>query len=140
MNTSAGIIQILLILLFPVILFGQVGSADCDQVKNGTFYLYHSSFPQGFTIIRDNAVQIEIQNNSKDSSFWKVNWIDNCTVNLKFIRETQPITEEMQRFLNSHIVVSKVLFVTKNYYGFIAGVDSITNEKAIADTIWFKPK
>ena len=113
---------------------------DCKDVKKGVFYLYPSSLPKGFIILRNDSIQKEINIETKDTSFWKINWKNSCTFNLKFIRSTQAMPEEEKKFYNLHQPVINVLGVTKDYYIFKVGLDSINAAKVIIDTIWFKAR
>jgi len=122
-------------------MFGQSATiTGCNKVKNGTFYFYPVSSKREFIIVRRNLVQEEINLKTNDTTFWKVNWENNCVFVLTFIRKTQPISDIEKSFYNSHITVFKVLKVTEDYYAFKGGLDSVHNARALTDTPWFKAK
>ncbi len=130
----------LIAFILPLFMLGQSPTAyDCNKIKCGTFYFYPSGSKQGFIILRNASIQKEINIETKDTSFWKVDWKNTCEFNLKFIRKSQPISDDEKAFYNSHISIVKVIEVTKNYYVFNAGLDSL-NDGALTDTLWFKAR
>ena len=113
---------------------------DCAKIKIGHFYFYPNKGQYEFAIIREDSIQREINLKTGDTSFWKINWQDACSFNLKFIRKSTPISDDEKYFYNSHITVFRILKVKKDYYLFMAGLDSVNNKNAFKDTMWFKPK
>ncbi|MDP4252277.1 MAG: hypothetical protein Q8918_19435 [Bacteroidota bacterium] len=137
---SKGVINFLIALfLSPIILSAQSKALDCSSVREGTFYFYPLKSKGKFVIIRDGSIQKEINPKTSDTSFWKVDWINDCMLNLKFIRSSQPMSSAHKSFFSSHITVIKVLRVAKDYYVFNGGLDSISRNSAV-DTLWLKPR
>jgi len=126
--------------LFPFTLLGQSKNVDCSNIKNGTFYFYPANSQSKFVILRSDSIQEEINISKADTSFWRVSWRNDCMLNLKFIRKSHPISDDERQFYNSHTSVVKVLSVTKNYYAFKAGLDSISTTNPLTDTLWLKEK
>jgi hypothetical protein len=112
--------------------------SNCHQVKNGTFYFYPSDNLKGFKVIRKEGMQTEIDLSTSDTAIWRVNWENDCTFDLKFIRKSRAMSLFESKFYNSHITVVEVLRVEKNYYLFKGGLDSISNPNASKDTMWLK--
>ena len=126
---------------FPLLIYSQqriIG--DCNKVKYGTFYFYPENVPDGFKIIRENKVQIEINLNTKDTTFWEISWKDACEFRLKFIRKSRLISVDEKIFYNSHVSVVKLLKVAERYYIFRGALDSLNNKSAIIDTLWFRSR
>lgn len=133
-------IGFLIVFLLPSILLGQSKNPDCRKIKNGTFYFYPVNSKKQFAIVRKNLIQEEINLKTSDTSFWKISWKDDCMFNLKLIRKSQPMSDEEKSFYYSHTTFGKVISVAKDYYVFKAGLDSITNPKALTDTLWVKAR
>jgi len=131
---------LILAILFPGLIFGQKKPADCRKIKEGIYYIYPPNYKAGFQLIRNGDTQIEINNTTKDSSFWKIQWPDDCTCYAKFIRKNVPESTEFLQFLNTHTAFFKVLSVTKDYYIFKIGLDSANNRENLIDTAWYKPR
>jgi len=135
-----GFISFLIWFILPLFMFGQSARVKCNKVKSGTFYFYPAASQKEFIIKRKNSIQKEINVTTSDTTFWKINWKNNCVFELKFIRKNQPISDNEKSFYNSHITVFKILKITKDYYTFTGGLDSVSNTSALADTLWFKAK
>lgn len=134
-------IAFLIAFTLPLCMFGQSSTSnDCNKLKCGTFYFYPVNAQNGFVVIRKNSIQEEINLATSDTSFWEVNWKNTCEFNLKFIRKSQPMSDDERAFYSSHISVVKVLKVTKEYYVFNAGLDYLNGANALTDTLWFKPR
>lgn len=126
--------------LLPLIILGQSKTVACSTIKTGAFYFYPEKGQKAFAIIRDDSMQKEINIKAGDTTFWKVNWQSDCMFNLKFIRKSQAISDVEKSFYKSHTTVFKILEVTKDYYVFKAGLDSINNAKMLTDTLWTKAR
>jgi hypothetical protein len=125
----------------PLFTLGQpVVSSDCNKVKDGTFYFYPADTQQGVHVLRQGSLQTEIDLKTNDTSFWKVNWLDDCTFRVEFIRKSQPLTSYEKNFFNSHTVVYNILAISKDYYLFRLGLDSISNADSKTDTLWLKAR
>lgn len=134
-------VSFLIALTFPLFMFGQSATVNnCNKVKYGTFYFYPENVQNGFIIIRKKNIQKEINLKTSDTTFWGVKWKNTCEFNLKFIRKSRLISNEEKAFYNSHVSVVNILKVTKEYYVFNAGLDSLTNKSALIDTLWFKAR
>lgn len=132
----------LIAFLSPLIILGQSAVVDsgCDKIKEGFFYFYPAKTQQAFAVVREGAIQKEINLKTNDTSFWKVNWENDCVFNVKFIRKSHPISDDEKSFYNSHITVFKILKITKNYYLFKGALDSISNANVLTDTMWRKAR
>ncbi|MDG4951145.1 hypothetical protein NLM59_09415 [Weeksellaceae bacterium KMM 9724] len=56
---------------------------NCEKFKNGEFEIRKDSISKGSFISRNDSIQIERSNGSKDATELIVNWIDKCTYTLK---------------------------------------------------------
>lgn len=121
------------------ILFCQLNN-DCNRIKTGIFYFYPPHSHEKFIIERTDAIQKEINVTNSDTSLWQIIWQNDCFFYLKFLKKTQPLPDEEKRFYNSHLTVIKIRSVTKDYYTFSGGLDSLNGIGKIQDTIWFKRK
>jgi hypothetical protein len=128
-------------LVCPLFTCGQPARVnDCNKVKYGTFYFYPPKTNDEFVIIRDKDFQKEINFKTKDTSFWQVNWKNDCECSLKFIRKSGPVSNDEKAFYKAHVTVVQIAKVSKQYYVFKGGLDSIESRNPVSDTIWFKPR
>lgn len=88
-------------------------SLHCSDVRNGTFYYFGKKSDGQETFIRKGAVQREVIPKEKETIFWDVEWLNDCTYSLKYESgaENHPAAE--QKFLNKHLIVTEILQVTE---------------------------
>ena len=86
-------------------------------------------------------MQREIDLKTKDTSYWKVQWEDACTMRLYFLSATENIPENELAFRKSSTVVLKVGEITDKYYTYSSWVEYKGGKLGLAhDTIWVKEK
>jgi hypothetical protein len=128
-------------LVCPLFACGQPARVnDCNKVKYGTFYFYPPKTNDEIVIIRDKDLQTEIDKKTKDTSFWQVKWKNDCEFSSRFIRKSRLVSDDERAFYNAHVVVAQIAKVSKQYYIYNAGLDSIDSGNPLSDTIWFKPR
>lgn len=138
---NKNLISILVASISPLLMFSQsIKTNNCSKVKQGTFYFYPVKGQSVFTIIRENGIQKEINIKTGDTTFWKIRWRSACEFNLKFIRKSRFVSNEEKLFYNSHLSVVRILNVSKDYYIFNAGLDSLNVKNVLTDTLWFKAR
>lgn len=129
------------ICLFLFSLSARSQTPNCNKTKNGNFYFYPTKSTKSFLIIRDGTSQQEIDLNTKDTSFWKVNWPEDCVLTTQFLKTTKTIPEDQANFLKSHVTVIEIQKVTNKYYTFLGSIDvNGTKMGQTQDTIWFRQK
>lgn len=110
---------------------------DCRNVRKGKYYFYPRNSTKKFLVIRTNSIQKEVEDNTLDTTYWKIKWKSDCSFTLEFSHRINKQTKEEEAFYTAHKVVVEVLHVTKNYYTFRAGIDSIS-QSTLVDTLWMK--
>jgi len=125
---------------FIALLLTAFSSQDCSIIKKGTFYFYPPDSSEPFQIIRKDSVQEEINMKTKDTSFWKINWSDDCFASLHLIRTTKKMEDDEKAFLFGHTTVMHVLSISNKYYIFKGGLDYLNSPFTIVDTVWFNKR
>jgi hypothetical protein len=129
----------LLLLSFPLIAIGQK-APDCSKIRTGTFYFYPTGSDQSYIINRNDSVQEEIDVKAADTSFYRVEWKNDCEFGLVFIRDSEVLPAEKKDFMATHTVYCEVLKVTKKYYVFKGRLDPDPGVDIPADTLWVRPR
>ncbi|MFA6059622.1 MAG: hypothetical protein WC756_15555 [Taibaiella sp.] len=119
----------------PIVTFGQ--QVDCHVAKSGKFIYHPQKSKQRFLIIRNDSIQKEVNLDTRDTSLWQVNW-EQCVLKLKFLRNTKPMSNEELQFYKTHTATITILYTTKDYYVFQAGVTEQKRSKSTTDTMWVK--
>ena len=113
---------------------------DCSKVKNGEFFFYPEGGKFEFKLVRKDSLQLEIDLNSMDTSFWKIQWVDNCTSTSEFISSTKQMEQGLLYFLSNHKAYQQIEEIRSDYYIIKMTLDSIVSSDYMRDTVWFKPK
>ena len=109
---------------------------DCSKVHTGKFYFYKNSDQYTSTIIRTDTVQIEINSKTKDTSIWKINWIDNCTFSTKYVSGLRINTQAEADFYRQSIIVFTIKELTDDYYTYSAEFKFNSLSNKYTDTLW----
>ena len=118
--------------LFPV--------PKCDSIKSGRFHIYSKNPTAHFILIRKDSLQTEINLNTGDTSFWKVEWTSDCNYNCKYISAVKEKSPEEEEFYKSSGVKFSITKITENYYLYDALFSSLLITKSYSDTVWLKEK
>src|ERR1700761_9740552 len=96
------LIPLTLISFLPMIADAQK-PPDCAKVRTGIFYFYPAMDPsQSYIIDRNDTVQEEIDVKTGDTSYYRVQWKNDCEFGLIFIRDTEKMPEEKREFMATH--------------------------------------
>ncbi len=131
----------LIVLLLIVGLFTnwQSFTISCKELKNGQFHFYGKQSSVHYLIIRQDSIQKEVNLATKDTSCWKVGWIDECTYTANYLSGGMK-SEEEQNFLRSHITIIQIQKATRDFYIIKGSLDSLNSKMSMVDTVWRKPK
>jgi hypothetical protein len=125
----------------PSVTSGQDNAAlNCSDIRNGKFNFFSQREAESEVFIRKGDVQKEILPKRKETIFWEVNWLNDCTYTLKYQSgaENHPAAE--LKILNKHVIVVEVLHVTEDYMTFRTAFDKVTNPTVLNDTLWIKQR
>jgi len=83
---------------------------------------------------------MEINSKSKDTSFWKIDWIDGCSYKAKYLYGGGDDLTEMKEFLVQHSTCIQIREVKPEFYVFKVSLDSFNSSQFAIDTAWMKRK
>jgi hypothetical protein len=131
-----GFLSISLLIAFIACRPGKKTGRD---LKNGTFHFYTPA-NEHFIIFKTDSLDTEINTATNDSTFWKIEWLDDSTYNSTFIRKTYPDTGLRQHFnLNTKIQIH-ITKVLPRYYLFESVASYMGKTYKYNDTVWFQSK
>lgn len=109
---------------------------NCTKYKTGSFSFHFENQQETvyFTFIRNDSMQIETNQNTGDISEFIIKWIDECSFQLKFIKGTENLTEDLLQFKKTMTITTTILHAADNYYLFEAKSDK--SDYVLTDTIW----
>src|SRR5438045_7746793 len=136
---SLKLTQLLYVLILcPFITFSQ-NPISCKDLHNGQFYFYSQSSPARLIYSRKQEVQIEKDLTTGDSTFWEVEWLNDCTYSLQYKGggENEGAYYAMFRKHKGIVVISNI---TSNYYVYTMYLDKESDIVMSSDTLWIKEK
>lgn len=108
---------------------------DCTQLKKGIF---HSYTKQGTHIIinRIDGIQQDINTKTKDTTYWKIEWLGNCRFAATYLSGAGPTSvEEKTVYLNTTLFF-EVKELADNYYVGTTTVKAPNGTSSFSDTTW----
>ncbi len=123
-----------------IFIYCTIPKQDCSRVRNGHFYFYGKATGISYQIIRKDSLQMEINSKSKDTSFWKIDWIDDCSYKAKYLHGGGDDLTEMKDFLLQHNTCIRINQVGSEFYVFKVSLDSFNSRQFAIDTAWMKTK
>jgi hypothetical protein len=130
------LVTFLLLLTIGFVLMSFIVTApDCTQLKKGKF---HSYTKQGTHIIinRIDGIQQDINTKTNDTTYWKIDWLDNCRFAATYLTGSGPKTEEEKKFYQSTILFYEVKEIADNYYIGATTVKAPNGNSSSTDTTW----
>lgn len=119
--------------------FTQTNTPDCSSVRTGTFMLFPPVGGDHYVIERSDSVQYEIGVINQTKSWWRINWIDDCSFGLSLIKTSRELSDKEKELWNAHQIVVRIHEVARDYYIFSSGLDSINSKRiSLTDTCWRK--
>lgn len=111
---------------------------DCSHLKNGVFVFHPRGDKDGYIISREGGFQKEVVEGNTDTSFFKIDWKDDCSYKLSYLRGGDH-PEELKEMMLKETVITNILGVSKDYYLINVNVNgSLLEETVIPDTIWLR--
>ncbi len=114
--------------------------SPCSKVKNGIFHYYQNNGKFHSLIVRKDSLQTEINLNTNDTSYWRIQWISECAFTCKFISSTKQMPKPEYEFYKSSSLKFNIMGTSKEYYLYNAVFTANNYSKVLNDTIWFRPK
>ena len=140
-NVLKRICLLVLLIYSSSVVNGQNNTGlPCSDIRNGTFNYFNPREGESEIFIRKGEVQREIFPKRRETIFWEVSWLNDCTYTLKYQSggENRPAAE--QKIMNKHIIVVEILHVTEDYMTFRTAFDKATNPTVLNDTLWIKQR
>lgn len=112
--------------------------ASCSMYRKGVFYYhyYNGEKIKHFTITRNDTLQVETDDETGLSSYFKIRWLDSCVYEMRFINTTIMKSSENIAEQRKMILTTTILGGTSDYYLFESKANISTS--ILRDTIWLK--
>jgi hypothetical protein len=109
------------------------------NLKSGTFHFYTPEQVH-FIILKQDTLDAEVNTQTGDTSYWRVQWLNDSTYNSMFVRKTIPDTGLRQQFNLESKTQIRIKAIEPTYYLFESHSTYKDTKFTYADTVWFNPK
>ena len=132
------VVLMLHLLVFTASAFSQ--TLTCSDIKNGVFISFSKTDGSRSVYTRNGEVQKELNTSTKETIFWDVEWIDDCSYYLKYNSGLEDNSKKELEKIKKHKILIKVLSVSQNYYLFQSFLDKESSTPVMKDTLWIKQR
>lgn len=113
---------------------------DCTQLKKGVFHSYSKTTGAHIIITRMNGVQQDINTNTNDTIYWKIDWLSDCRFAATYLTGSALKTPEEKALYQSSFLFYEVKEVADNYYVGTTTIKAPNGNSMSTDTTWFTAK
>jgi hypothetical protein len=113
---------------------------NCEVVHQGVFaFTAHSKGGDHipFTIYRNDSIQLEVANGTKDSAFFAITWSNSCAYDLLLLRSTFAMDPALMNMGKSIPMQGTIDYLGNNFHVFTA--QRKANGFKMTDTLFLKP-
>ncbi len=140
LKLRSSLFPLLLVSASLIFIRSEALDVSCEGLRNGQFYYYGKQSGEHFLILRQGSLQKEVNTVTKDTSYWSVAWINDCTYTASYLSGGGMKSNEEISFLRSHITIIQVQKVTTDYYIIKGALDSLNSRMYLVDTVWMKAR
>ncbi len=113
---------------------------SCADIRNGTFNYFNQRTGEQEIFVRTGAVQKEVIPKRRETLYWDVTWLNDCTYTLKYQSGGENRPADELKILNKHLIAVEILHVSEDYMTFRTSFDKVTNPTVLTDTLWIKQR
>lgn len=129
-----------LLLVSGIVLMGFIENVpDCTQLKKGRFHSY-TKLGTHIIINRIDNIQQDINTQTKDTTYWKINWLGNCRFAATYLSGGGPKSAEEKNIYLSTTLFYEVKELADNYYIGTTTVKAPNGSSTFTDTTWLMEK
>ena len=125
-------------LIFTASAFSQ--TLTCNDIKNGVFIFVSKTDGSKSIYTRSGDVQKELNTSTKETVYWDVEWINDCSYYLKYNSGWEDKPKQELEKIKKHKILIRVVSVSQDYYLFQSFLDKESNPAISKDTLWIKQR
>lgn len=120
-----------------IVIFGFTAiEPNCTQLKKGTFHSYSKRTGAHIIINRIDGIQQDVNTQTNDTTYWKIDWLNNCRFAATYLTGSGPKTTEEKNFYQSTTLFFEVKEIADNYYIGTSTVKAPNGTSTSTDTTW----
>ena len=139
-NMKPTLAKAVTFLFFFCLLFGcnrAKKEKNCGAYKTGSFFQLRREAGEAvpFRIEREDSVQVETAQHTKDIGRYNIVWTDSCSYELRYVDGTYVFTPEQLQAKRAEVRRSRILETTALY---CLTETKTGNTEAVKDTLWLR--
>lgn len=108
---------------------------DCNALKTGRFHSYTKKGDH-VQITRIDGIQQDVNTNTKDTTYWKIDWLGNCRFAASYLSGAGPKNDTEKRLYENTILYFDIKEIADDYYVGITTVKAPNGNSVFTDTTW----
>lgn len=111
------------------------GIPDCSSLKVGRFHSYNKKGDH-IQITRIDGIQQDINTHTKDTTYWKIDWLNNCRFAASYISGAGPKNDDEKRLYLNTVLYFDVKEIADDYYTGTTTIKAPNGTSVFTDTTW----
>lgn len=112
---------------------------DCNSLKVGRFHSYTKKGDH-IQITRIDGIQQDVNTNTKDTTYWKIDWLSNCKFAATYLSGAGPKNDAEKRLYQNTILYFDVKELADDYYVGTTTIKAPNGNSVFIDTTWLVEK
>jgi hypothetical protein len=108
---------------------------DCNSLKTGRFHSYTKK-GEHIQITRIDGIQQDVNTTTKDTTYWKIDWLGNCRFAASYLSGAGPKNDTEKRLYENTILYYEVKEIADDYYVGTTTVKAPNGNSMFTDTTW----
>lgn len=113
---------------------------NCSNLHKGRFHAYSRSTGAHIIISRIDGIQQDVNTVTKDTTYWKIDWLNSCRFAATYLSGAGPKNEDQKLFYQNTILYFDILEMTNEYYVGTTTVKAPNGTSKFSDTTWYAEK
>lgn len=116
-----------------------VADPDCTTLRVGQFHSYTKKGDH-IQITRIDGIQQDVNMSTKDTTYWKIDWLGKCRFAAVYLSGAGPKTETEKRLYENTILYFDIKEIADDYYVGTTTVKAPNGNSVFTDTTWLIQK
>ncbi len=116
-----------------------VAGPDCNTLRVGQFHSYTKKGDH-IQITRIDGIQQDVNMSTKDTTYWKIDWLGNCRFAASYLSGAGPKNETEKRLYENTILYFDIKEIADDYYVGTTTVKAPNGNSVFTDTTWLIQK
>lgn len=108
---------------------------DCSTLKVAKFHSY-TKRGDHIQITRIDGIQQDVNTRTKDTTYWKIDWLGNCRFAATYLSGAGPKDDAEKRLYQNSILYFDIKEIADDYYVGTTTIKAPNGNSVFTDTTW----